>query len=393
MDYDIRALRENELREMIKLTSTAFESTEESFQRIYELDPFYDFNLARVADKDGKLIAYLRSAPRVVALGKARVRMGGIAEVCTLHRYRRRGIATSLLKDMIELLAKRGFPVSMLYGNPTFYGRLGWANCSIVSRLRIHRKGLPEYEGHEKVREFRYDDLEDLMVLYQSKYGEIPCSMFRSKVHWEKRILKRGNFLVYDDGSIKGYMGYRIKEQEDGSKRFLVEEIACHNMQVIHGMIGKLSRMKNIESLVYSSRPGDDIQLALSLPGSVIENSWNGMFRVNDVSSTLTALKEDYRGFNDSLVLRVTDNIIQENNREFLIEGDDCDIEVSSPGNSSHEWLRLDVSRLSQLVPGTVSIWELAVREEVQYSSRSSLELANQIFSKRRPFQPAFDHF
>ena len=94
LNYLIRSLREDELEDMLELTSRSYRSDVETFRRIYENDPFYSFDLTRVAELDGSLVSYMRAAPRTIWIGTAKVKMGGIAEVCTHPDYRKRGIAS-----------------------------------------------------------------------------------------------------------------------------------------------------------------------------------------------------------------------------------------------------------------------------------------------------------
>lgn len=61
--------------------------------------------------------------------GQAEVSVGGMGEVCTLKAYRKRGLATALLKMAMHQMARDGTQVSALHAASAaaaIYKRLGW---------------------------------------------------------------------------------------------------------------------------------------------------------------------------------------------------------------------------------------------------------------------------
>jgi len=389
----VRSLRKDELEDMLNLTSTAFNSDIDSFRQMYERQPLYDFELTRVAVLDGELIAYLRAAPRIICIGGARVRMGGLAEVCTLKAYRNRGIATHLLREMIDLLNERGFPVSMLYGNAGFYGRVGWERCLIVHRLEVDRRLLPSYEGHGSVRDYRDSDLDEIMRLYRSTYEGRSCQTVRPREYWRGRTLKQGVFRVYDPGEVRGYLIYRIRKSDEGSRILSIEEIAYQGHDALRALVGNISSRQDIEKVRYASPPDDHVLSLLSRPGSRIEVSWDGMFRVNDVISTLKSLKDNFRGFAGRLALKLHDETVEGNTDTFVINGLEGDIEIYRDASENGELLEMDIRALSQLVPGTLAVSDLASTGAIEFSSSNALELGERLFPRRNPFQNPLDHF
>ena len=396
-DYKVRCLRKSELEEMIALTSTAYNADLETFRRIYQHDPFYDFRLTRVADLDRKLIAYLRAAPRTIWIGSSKLKMGGIAEVCTLQPYRRMGIATHLLKDMIHLMIRKGFPVSMLYGRDTFYRIVGYERAMIVHWLRTPTKILPGYVEAENVREFEPGDLRAVMSAYDRTYARRSCTMVRNELHWKVRILGRSKVTVYDEDGVHGYLAYNLREEkaDDASRRILyIEEAGYDGPRALRGLIGNLGRFQDCESVVYGGPPHDGLLSALSLPGSSLSVGWSGMFRVNDVASTLESLRDGLTGFQGRLALKVRDDIVEGNNGTFGIDGSGGEVAVERGGTGRKcEWLGVDIRELSQIIPGTLPVGQLASLGKLEFSSTRALDLAGRLFPPRCPLQPSLDHF
>lgn len=396
-DYKVRCLRRSELEDMIVLTSTAYNADLETFRRIYQHDPFYDFRLTRVADLDGKLIAYLRAAPRTIWIGSSRLKMGGIAEVCTLQPYRRMGIATHLLKDMIHLMIRKGIPVSMLYGRDTFYRNVGYERAMIIHWVRTPTKILPAYSEAEYVREFEPSDLPTVMSAYDLTYGRRSCTMTRNELHWKVRILGRSKVRIYDKDGVHGYLAYNLREEkiDDGIRRILfVEEAGCDCPQALRGLIGDLGRFQDYEFVVYGGPPHDALLSALSFPGSSLSVGWSGMFRVNDVMQTLESLQHGLTGFRGRLALKVRDDIVEENNDIFTIAGSGGEATVERGKTVERcERIEVDVRELSQMIPGALPIGHLASLGKVGFSSSKALDLAKGLFPDRCPLQPSLDHF
>jgi len=389
--YTIRSLGEDELEDMLELTSLSYNSSVEAFRGIYEKDPFYSFELTRVAEHKGSLISYMRAAPRTIWIGSGRMRMGGIAEVCTHPRYRKMGIASRLLRDIILLMKDRGYPVSMLYGNPAFYGKIGWERCSIVHELRVNRTSLPRSSG-PGLREFEDGDLPGVMSLYDGTYSRRSCAMVRNKCHWTGRVLRRTRVKVLDDG--KAYAGVDLRDRKDGEYRrrvLYVQEAGYADQDAAHGLVSGLADFEEYDLLEYHGVPGDAMLSALSIPGASVNIGWGGMFRVNDVWATLNALSDTVKG-GGSLVLRVRDEVVGENNGEFTLHSREDGL-MAERGAGSREWIELDIGALSQLVPGLYTPSQLARMGRIVCSSGEALRIGDRIFPQRHPFQPTIDHF
>jgi predicted acetyltransferase len=393
LNYAIRSLREDELEDMLELTSLSYRSGVDTFRRIYEHDPFYNFHLTRVAELDGSLVSYMRAAPRTIWIGPAELQMGGIAEVCTHPDYRKRGIASRLLEDIVVLMKDGGYPVSMLYGNPAFYGKIGWERCSIVHEMQIVRTHLPSSRGVE-LRDLEEANLPEVMSLYDHTYSGRSCAMTRNRLHWTGRILRRGRIKVLYDGGVRAYAAIDEQEREQNGYRrriLRVLEAGYENSIALRDLICGLAGLGEYDVLGYHGVPGDAMLSALSLPGASITIGWGGMFRVNDVFSTLQALSREFSG-PGNLVIKVDDHVVDENNGSFTLISSDGGGTVEK-GEDATEWIELDIRALSQLIPGTYSASQLAFGGRMRYSSSKALEIGDRMFPQRFPFQPTIDHF
>ncbi len=98
------------------------------FRRQTEHDSTFRRRHARVVEVDGAVVGYLRIFDRRVWVRGARLRAAGIGSVATHPDYRRRGLATALVRDTLALLRHDGHHLSFLGAEiaAPFYERLGW---------------------------------------------------------------------------------------------------------------------------------------------------------------------------------------------------------------------------------------------------------------------------
>ena len=157
--YKIRGLKNNdEVKEWAKFCASIFSYKSNPppssyFERHYFNDPQgRNFpRLIRVAFLDGKMVASCRLFLRTISSGgiisssttintnssinKSNVALlagGGIGEVCTDSKHRRRGLSKALLQNVIEIMKERELSVSLLHAAPQFfnvYGASGYV-CS-----------------------------------------------------------------------------------------------------------------------------------------------------------------------------------------------------------------------------------------------------------------------
>lgn len=157
------------------------------FQRHYESDPDADPALIFVA-MDGDVIAStVRVFRREMWLSGRAVPMGGIGEVSTKPAYRKRGLASELLKHAIAAMEAEGMPLSVLFGNQRIYETHGW-RFAPMARDGIPAAELPASCGIE-IRPFRQEDLQAVMGLYDLYAGRLQGALLRREEYWRRWVL------------------------------------------------------------------------------------------------------------------------------------------------------------------------------------------------------------
>lgn len=80
----------------------------------------------RVLEEDGRIVSACRLLIYRVRVGRAEINQGDLGMVCTDPDFQGRGLASELMRDMIEHMRERGCQFGRLGGLVRFYSRFGW---------------------------------------------------------------------------------------------------------------------------------------------------------------------------------------------------------------------------------------------------------------------------
>jgi predicted N-acetyltransferase YhbS len=182
-----RAARRRELPATYDLLERCFpEAPRSLFVQQTEHDATFRLRHGRVAEVDGRVVAYVRIFSRTMLVRGVPVAAGGIGSVATHPDARRGGMASALLRDAIDVMRRDGMAVSFLFtGNPGFYERLGY---------RVVLQPWVEADGAEAaalplpslytVRSLADRDLTRLLAIYRSATAGATGSIVRTRRSW-----------------------------------------------------------------------------------------------------------------------------------------------------------------------------------------------------------------
>ena len=242
MTVEIRAVREQELEEMIELQCLVFRPRgHERYTAYIHGDSSFELDQIRVVVDDGRIVATLRVWDRTVRVGGTAVRMGGIGGVGTHPDHRRRGHASAMLRDAIDWMRSRGYLTSVLFTEVAteFYRRHGWASVPMPG-FRIAAPGpgtaLPgprEGAGEWRVEAFdEARDLEALMALYERYNAGQSGALVRDRAYWESEPARIRGILpaavaLDPGGNLRGYLNYEIDGGQAEVCELAVDETAA----------------------------------------------------------------------------------------------------------------------------------------------------------------------
>lgn len=115
-------------------------------------------------------VARLTVEDREMRLGASWVRMGGIASVRTSPRHRNKGYGRRLMEGAIDYMRDEGFLVSVLFGIPAFYHRVGYATVLLAkSVMRVRTEAAESLTAACRVRSARAGEEEALLAIYREE--------------------------------------------------------------------------------------------------------------------------------------------------------------------------------------------------------------------------------
>ena len=163
---EFRALRAAELETWFDHAATVFNTPRAHFVNHWHNDPWKDLEGIRVAVDGGAIASTVRVFMRRMHLGGEPVAAAGIGEVSTLPQYRRRGLATRLLRDAVGFMQERGVAISSLFGDQGIYGAEGWERIPLYyARKQMAPEAAAAF--HVRPADLRQGpELEALATLY-----------------------------------------------------------------------------------------------------------------------------------------------------------------------------------------------------------------------------------
>ena len=274
MDLQIRAARNADFPEIIKLLQLCFDEAAPGFFAAQtEHDSTFRLRHARVAVLDGRVAGYVRIFARRMRVAGAVVRVGGIGSVATHPDAQHRGIATALLEDAIAQMQRGQMAVSFLFtGIPGFYERLGY-RIARQPVITVARQALRELAS-SSVETRRFDpgaDLRSVLAIHRQATAEANGAIFRTRRTWSDALywLEGHECRVAIDagGGIAGYVRARCRPY---GHQILEAECREGDVLALPALLRDLSARACACDVVVASVPGSHPVAALlrAMPGA-----------------------------------------------------------------------------------------------------------------------------
>lgn len=225
---EFRSLYPDEFEPWLDHVSHVFRGSRQYFINHWLNDPWLDIEGVRVAVDDGQIVSTVRVFIRKMYFHGEMVSFGGIGEVSTRSEYRKRGLATQLLKDSIQFMEKRGIAISMLHGNQRIYSDLGWEH---VPRYYGKKKLFGKKQNDYVVRHVNFqdrDEIEQIATHYESYSSNFNGTIVRDNlgywIDWVKT--ESPNIWVAEQNDdILGYVSVDLHNRNLYVKEFAVSDV------------------------------------------------------------------------------------------------------------------------------------------------------------------------
>lgn len=160
---------------------------------------------------DGELVSSLQLYERRVFLGGVPAPVGAVGNVMTLPEHQGEGYASALLDYAGEFAASKGYPLTVLVGDPGFYSRLGYEALPDESRVfadpaPLSDGGNGEWRAFDAAR-----DLDAVASIHREEARRVDGAFDRNPALWRQWVLAElvdpADLAVYrEDGDIAGYL-------------------------------------------------------------------------------------------------------------------------------------------------------------------------------------------
>ena len=154
-------------------------------------------------EKNNRVVSHVGHMAREFQHALFRFRFGMLGSVITDHRFRGMGMASSLLREALQELRRKGAILALLWSEHTeFYLPLGFHRAGRETDLRFAPERMPEQTG--TVREFETQDLTSLWRLYQRHSLKIDRSL--EELRALCRIPRTRIFVTERNGILTSYL-------------------------------------------------------------------------------------------------------------------------------------------------------------------------------------------
>jgi predicted acetyltransferase len=399
----VRAIKPDEAESLSRLLFTAFGETATDEKVRDELE-WAEIDRLLCAEDDGRLVAAAGAYTFEMTLpGGEGLPVAGVTWVGVLPTHRRQGVLTSMMQFQLDDIADRGEAVAILTASEApIYGRFGYGLASRLWKVKINtRGGLSLLAPPTVGGRMRMLDVMEAKTVLPPLYDEVrrlrPGELSRPATwwegHWRDPEYNRDDAshrfdVVHErgDGTIDGYVSYRIKQDWDLSLpggEVRLRDCISSDPEVTAALLEYVSQIDLTASVTSWNRPVED-PFALRLADwrryrveTVHDHLW---LRILDVPVALAARRYESGG---ALVVAVDDAFRPAVAGRYRLEVADDGIatcERVGKRDSGDADLTLGIAALGSLYLGDVSATQLARAGRLTAASDAALAAADRIF-------------
>lgn len=394
-----RKIREEEFKRVDELFSVSFESKYDNDKTPREViedvkaNPdsreaiFWQERYAAFEDDDKTMMSSFIISPMLGNFDGNEVAVDGVGGVATLPQYRRRGGIRECMKVFLKDSFKAGHEFSYLYPFSTaYYRKFGYELGVEAYVYKINLSFIPNFDvkGHcvlSEPSDNHLDDIKALHSVWEKKYN----MMIINRDYEYGFITESSPFkdIVYtyiyrnEAGTPKGYMRFNI----DSDRVLNCQRIICVDAEGFKGLMNLAKSFASDHPAIRFVLPDDwyirDFFPEWSLGAGEVSVALRGMGRVVCVKKVLEMAK--YKG-DGEIRIKVSDNIIEENNRIFKVTFKDGKA-VNVSADALDYDIAMSISDFSRLITGCLETDRIDFLEKVDVKCDKSL-LAKVFYKK-----------
>ena len=341
--------------------------------------------------EDGKMMARIVNNQFESYFDGRLVRNGGIGAVSTLPEYRYAGAIRAIFEELLPQAYQNGEVISTLYPfNHAFYRKAGYETICWKGIYTLAPAALARYRFAGQAAQWKPDDdVSPYTALYNRFAANYNLAIRRDDgmmlrhVKGEYYKDRKFSYLLSEDGQPLAYVIFQ-DVYNNPAAILSVKDMAWDGPKGFNAILGFLARFSADYGSVELFLPRDIELFSLIRTADAYDikktASQDYMARVVNAKKLLSLMKKPA---GSRFVIRLSDEIIAENNGTFAVCGEDVRKTDAAPD------LVVSIQALAQLALGAVSLGEAAYREDVQ--ALGNEETLREIFV-RKPILVE-DHF
>lgn len=314
-----------------------------------------------------KLAGKMHLIPLEVYLNKSPIKMGGISAVATWPEYGGKQIASKLMEHLLKEMYEQDYLVSYLHPfHIGFYRRFDFelAFKQVTSEIKIEmfepKKCNASYNREPK--------LVELNEVYTAYMNQFEGGLKRDKKWWEQRVLKEEERILIRSEHGAAYLLYEVKEN-----KLLIKELVYTELGALEAVVDFIAKHSSMVEVVRLTSPQSHaLKYYLANPKYTEHVEAYFMVRIVNVQSFL---KQYLKGKQfDDFVLKVRDDLLEENNQNFRLTTQSGEVSVEAISNQVSDF-ELKVHELTALCYNYYTVHELIELKKLNLSESVAVTL------------------
>lgn len=283
--------------------------------------------------------------------GGRSVPMTGIGGVGIDPQERASGLASALMRAVVEELHADGCALSALYpATQPVYRRVGYELAGSYLSYSVDAKKIDVRDRALPIGVCDQVARETFAGMYSQRASDTNGNLDRSEKFWE-RILdnKKNDLQAYVLGDAEGYVVFRQTSQSGWGYDLSLRDVVALTPAAARRLWTFFADHRSFAGKVkWIGAPGDPFTYHLREQDWDVDKTWTWMLRIVDVERALS--ERGYAaGLEAELHLAVTDDVLPANNASFVLHVSGGKGEVTRGGRGS---VSIDVRGLAPLYTG-----------------------------------------
>ncbi|MDO4459694.1 MAG: GNAT family N-acetyltransferase [Clostridia bacterium] len=338
---------------------------------------------------DGKLAARLINNHFELNIDGTAVKSGGVGAVSTLPEYRNSGAVKLIFKELLPECYRNGDVLSTLFPfNHAFYRKQGYDTVTYKNEYELTPAMLRHIKTDCNITMWNgQSNIADYLDIYNEFSKNYNIAMVRDEKEMLSHVKsdslykdRKFSYLFTKNGENLAYLTFTDVYDPAGAI-MRVNEALWKNTDGFYGILAFLGRFDSDYAKIELPLPcGIDLLRILRTEKEhdiKKKTRHDFMIRVINAEKILELINKPE---NCDFVIRVTDDIIYENNAMFRVTGNS----VTRVSDDTEPDIYADIRSFSQLVTGCISLEEAVLKPDVTVYKNE--EMLAKVFRERKIF-------